>query len=376
MSRMQKADPPSSYELMTLMADGTPVTLWPQYTSREDIKGAEDSKWIMMKADDKWWEHIVQAERAAALKDFPLIKWKKMDIRSREISAKSMQILSQKIVKGIHYARETHRRQDTPYIGQGEETEIDETSDSDSSSDARRNHAICGPRNKKKTFKSTPIVTVCLEGHRISVLNCLKPVAIRVGMNTHRWLSLCAPIVIQETCEQMCKDEADELEASTPPKEHAPYCFKPVECPPIAGKVAWVSDKYTWVVLSNPGKAKPAAATDAGESPRTSFDAPAAKRQYFSVDPFLPIAEYNREKFLAYRRAICDWNENDKTKRRRIQTDYDSLPCESDVCCENLPEKPDQAGATEERAWDWDKCRDDLPESLLEANVTVEADAM
>ena len=128
--------------------------------------------------------------------------------------------------------------------------------------------------------------------------------------------------------------------------------------------------------MSNPGKAKPAAATDAGESPPTSFEAPKAKRQHFSVNPLLPVAEYDRQKSLAYRRAVCDWNENDKSKRQRIQTDYDSLPCESDVCSENLPEKPDQAGATEERAWDWSKCRDDLPEHLLEGNGTVKADAM
>ena len=254
-SRMVKAEPPTNFELLAVMADSTPVCLWPQYISREPIKGAEDSKWLIFKCDDRWWGQIVQAERSALLKEFPTMKWASMDIRSREIATKSMQILTKKLVKAIHDARETHQRRDTPYIGQGAETEIDETSESDSSSDADRKHASCASRTKKKTFKTTPIMTVSLDGHRISVLNCLKPVAIRVDMNTHSWLSQWAPLAIQETCQQLVKDIAEESEASTPVKQPAPYSFRPVDCPTIAGKVAWDSSKYTWVVLSNPGNA-------------------------------------------------------------------------------------------------------------------------
>ena len=360
-SRMVKAEAPTNFEFLAVMADSTPVCLWPQYISREGIKGAEDSKWLILKYEDKWWGQIVQAERSALLKEFPTIKWKNMDIRSREIAAKSMLILTQKLVKGIHHARETHQRRDTPYIGQGAETEVDETSDSDLSSDAHRNHTSCVPRNKKKTFKTTLIMTVSLDGHRISVLNCLKPVAIRVDMSTHSWLSQWAPLAIQETCQQVCKDMAEESEASTPVKQPAPYSFRPVDCPTISGKVGWDSSKYAWVVLSEPAKAKPAAATAAGDSAPTTFEAPKKKREHFSVDARLPVEEYDREKSLAYRCAVRHWNENDKSKRPRIETDYDLFAKEDRAAEYDLYARRHLLGP-EERATE-----------ELEGNGTVEA---
>ena len=204
------------------------------------------------------------------------------------------------------------------------------------------------------------------------MLNVLKPVSICVDVHTHRWLTDCAPIVIKETCEKMCKEEAAEFKASNPPKELAPYSFKACECQNILGKVNWIPGKWIWIVSIKRDKAKPADATDAGAPLRISFDAPAEKRKFFRVDPSLSRADFNREKFLAYRRAICEWNETDQSTRKRIKTDEADLPDESDRCWANLPERPDQADLPDESVRD----RDNLPERADEADLTDEADAI
>ena len=116
------------------------------------------------------------------------------------------------------------------------------------------------------------------------MLNVLRPLFSCVDVHTHAWLINCAPIVIKETCEKMCQQEAAFFIEDNPPKAPAPYSFKAIECKCIPGKVNWIPAKYHWKVLAKQVKAKPASATDEGAPLRISFDAPAEKRKTFHVE--------------------------------------------------------------------------------------------
>ena len=147
------------------------------------------------------------------------------------------------------------------------------------------------------TFKKRPMITVCIHGHKIVMLNVLTPMYLRADIQTQQFLSEIFLTVVNNGIQKMSKTEKKPTSAKP---TLAKFQFAAGPCPGIQGKIHWETQEHSWrLEFGNNQKQR---AQPAG----------------LQVDSTLVGAAYAAAKVRTYEHAKSKWNELDTSKRARI----------------------------------------------------------
>ena len=281
--------PPDDGLVLSIFEEANAVSLWPQFHSIEPLRNEpEGTSWLEMKVKSPWIESLVRLKRPdLKQQQYTALdgnKKRKMGGgRTRLVAYAAGRELKEMLSDAMRVARLRHPEgssgpYEEPVPRLGDESEPEEVV-------------------QTATFKKRPMITVCIHGHKIVMLNVLTPMYLRADIQTQQFLSEIFLTVVNNGIQKMSKTEKG------PPlvkQTLAKFQFAAGPCPGIQGKIHWETQEHSWrLEFGNNQKQR---AQPAG----------------LQVDSTLVGAAYAAAKVRTYEHAKSKWNELDTSKRARI----------------------------------------------------------
>ena len=249
-----------------------PVALWPTYVVVDDSNGLPanpETTWLLLGYDEAWIADVAAS----------FLPTTSCNNARRQVGQELRILWVPRFQNALRSARKQHNKE--------EPDEDDQDAPDDSLEE------VTGPL--KISLGKQPSFDIIVEGHTMTVLNSLRPVAIKLDDRAtafvHTAFAPSAAIVVRNVFKTPTPRE-------TPP---APFHFTPDLLLNIRGKVTWLPHSHAWKLELKKLK-NPVAEGDV------------CYRVELSETP----AEYMTAKARAYLEAIRAWNELDGSNRNRI----------------------------------------------------------